>query len=713
MNPSMNRALCWLFVGLICTAILLPETKPPVWDLPPNQIDIPPGFQVEPYLQLPRPNQMTVLWETRDQLPGVVEFGPSPELGLTAEQGKTARLHEVRLDGLVPDNRYWYRVRSGKLVSPLYSFKTPPPYGWDRFRVAVYGDSRTFPVIHRKVVEQIAKANVDLIVHTGDIVVDGRNYDLWRKEFFAPLAPIAGSVPFLSAVGNHEQDSENYFSYTRRPDQWRAAHYAWDFGNARFLCLDSNDWLARDGRDKKQQQWLDEQLKAPRAAAWTFVAFHHPLFSADANRPINRLRWDWAPLFLDPASRIDGVLNGHDHLYGRCFPMARIGTEPTHGTVFLTTAGGGAPLYKVRERDYLAFTRSVHHFTLLEFDGDRVDLSAIDISGNVIDRTTLTKEPTPPEELCAYEIEELKRYLRLALEKAPAAEIRPGGPTRINQVVEVRNPFAIPLTGVLKWRPPPGWKLDALEVPFRMEPKEPLRIPLQAEVAASALNRAPILTITFDPGKFRNRIIETTPFKLTGAARVSLPRIPPVQVDGQPVEPAWARVAATPLLAPGTDLVTEPAQVQLATDGKNLLMAARLADPENKVRVLAPTGQREASKLVVMGEHVRVEVTDGKKQFTFALSPEQICYHTVDGAEKKLKWPAAAARGNRAWTAEMAIPLSLFADPKGLRVNVVYRNGDRKDAELRPTFSLGNSADVIPDWQAKPAPERFAAVAME
>ena len=129
---------------------------------------------------------------------------------------------------------------------------------------------------------------------------------------------------------------------------------------------------------------------------YSFVVFHHPLFSAHATRPINSLRWDWAPLFLDPASRVDAVLTGHDHFYARNWRMGRVGSDPRPGVLFLTSAGGGAGLYRSKQRDYVAKEKSVHHFTLFEFDGDRVSLTAIDAGGQVFDRYEFTKAATPP-----------------------------------------------------------------------------------------------------------------------------------------------------------------------------------------------------------------------------------------------------------------------------------------------------------------------------
>src|SRR6266852_3732833 len=107
----------------------------------------------------------------------------------------------------------------------------------------------------------------------------------------------AGGWSSSSRWGNHERDSENYFSYMALPGNER--YFGFDFANAHVICLDSNGWIEK-GRDSMQYEWLTAHLREKRPATWTFVAFHHPLFSAMAVRPLNPLRWDWAPVFLDP-----------------------------------------------------------------------------------------------------------------------------------------------------------------------------------------------------------------------------------------------------------------------------------------------------------------------------------------------------------------------------------------------------------------------------
>src|SRR5262249_35386146 len=57
-----------------------------------------PAFLVRPYLQLPTPTHMTIMWETSQKLPSRVEFGLTDELGHVVESQTAAILHEVALE---------------------------------------------------------------------------------------------------------------------------------------------------------------------------------------------------------------------------------------------------------------------------------------------------------------------------------------------------------------------------------------------------------------------------------------------------------------------------------------------------------------------------------------------------------------------------------------------------------------------------------------
>lgn len=87
---------------------------------------------VRPYLQDATPNSMNILWETSSEEESIVEWGLTPKLGNKTSGSAfdinytDARIHEVQLTGLNKLTMYYYRVKTGKLVSDIYQFKTPP-----------------------------------------------------------------------------------------------------------------------------------------------------------------------------------------------------------------------------------------------------------------------------------------------------------------------------------------------------------------------------------------------------------------------------------------------------------------------------------------------------------------------------------------------------------------------------------------------------------
>ncbi len=680
------------------------------------------GFLVYPYLQLPTPTGMTVMWETRSEGLSRVEFGTTRKLGLRAENSKRTYLHEVRLDGLKPGTTYYYRVHSGDLVSEIYSFRTAPPVGTKRFRIAVYGDSRSNPKVHGRIARQIARARVNLILHTGDIVVNGKIHNAWRREFFEPLGELARSVPWVSTIGNHENDSENYFSYMALPGNKR--YFGFDYANAHIVCLDSNSWIAK-GRDSRQYAWLEEHLRRKREPAWTFVAFHHPLFSAHPSRPINSLRWDWAPLFLDPASRVDGVLAGHDHFYARNYRMGRLAEKPGSGVLFLTTGGGGAGLYRCTGRDYVACDKMVHHFTLLDFAGDRVKVSGIDVNGKVFDEFELTREPTPAGDFCAYEVEEIRNFLRLALAKHKPARPVPveqkkgereneSAPKRFRLAGSLQVPtrFRIPVSGTLRWQVPRGWKLKTPTSSFQLKPSQALSIPLEADVAAGAFDKSPRLTIEFAPGKFRNRTIQVAPFKIAGPEKVRLRRVNEgLVLDAREPAKAWQtapRWTLLPLAGAEGDPESGSDEVQFLADRDWLYVRVTLSDPNGRVQLSDPDPCAEGSRLVLGDEHVRVALIDGKTTRCYAVSPGSLRYYTCNQKEDSTRdWRAVVAKCRGGWCAQFALPRKFASSLDRVEINVTHRRrlpeakSGRKyaDLELCPTYRMGSNPDRLPDWQ--------------
>ena len=327
-----------------------------------------------PYLQSVAPDSVWVVWDTAEPSTGQVEYGPTPDLGQVVEERQAAYHHEVQLTGLEAYTVYHYRVCGGEVAS----FRTAPTSDQTAFRFAVFGDTRTNREPHRAVVAQIVDAVPDFVINTGDLVGDGCDMTQW-DEFFEIEAPLLRIAPYYPVLGNHDDDDPLYFDAFHLPgnERW----YTFDYGPARFIALQI-DRSAEYGPQSAQVAWLEQQLAA-NDAPWLFVVFHVAVYTSHCEDfEETALRNTLVPLFEQYG--VDVVFMGHHHSYERIV---------VNGITYIVTAGGGAPLYELEapEPDSVA-AAEVHHFLLMDVDGDQLMGTAIDRDGEVIDTFTLRRE---------------------------------------------------------------------------------------------------------------------------------------------------------------------------------------------------------------------------------------------------------------------------------------------------------------------------------
>jgi acid phosphatase type 7 len=281
--------------------------------------------------------------------------------------------HELTFQGLKPATRYSYTVEPGGRTG---SFKTSPDGDSDLFFVA-WGDSRTYYDKLARISELVAKDQPDFTVHSGDLVDDGHVDDDWDR-FFESAAPLLRSGALWPSIGNHDYGAKQYFDLfvLPEPESW----YTFTAGPAQFFILDSN-WTPR--KDPKQIAWFAEEVKKSKAR-FKFLVCHHPLVSCPDDDFAFDKEWSMYGLFgkaLEEAGVV-AVFQGHNHNYQRA---------ERKGVVYITTGGGGAPLYDVGPlTPETKFAREVHHYVRVRLTGRKMSLETVDIDGQVIDRAEKT-----------------------------------------------------------------------------------------------------------------------------------------------------------------------------------------------------------------------------------------------------------------------------------------------------------------------------------
>ena len=382
----------------------------------------PPVLTKKPMLQGVRTDAMTVIWETSHNLSvPVVEWGRSDVLDRTWTQVETLQIdashfvHRAVITGLEAETQHVYRVRNGATVSGLYRFRTAP-LPETPFVTAWWGDNHAGTGTLRTHVANILGHSPDMICVAGDMVNSGNSMSEWNDYWFKPLEHLdaAQTTPVIFARGNHDGEHALSYAYSALPgnESW----YAFDFGNSRFIFLDSE---ADGATSPEQLNWLRAELARPETqrAAFRVVCFHKPPWSQFWNggghtqEPfvIN----EWVPLFRSQG--VDLVICGHEHAYTR-------GT--TNGVVYVVSGGGGGALdtQRVAFWPHVKVEYSQYHFDIMSVDGRRLTWETYDTGNRLLDEFTL-----------------VSRQAEVAIERLPQGghqlriEGRPGHRYRVEQ----------------------------------------------------------------------------------------------------------------------------------------------------------------------------------------------------------------------------------------------------------------------------------------
>jgi predicted phosphodiesterase len=361
--------------------------------------DIGPAFVVEPYLQFPTQDSLSILWETSTPGSTLVRYGTRTPPGEKVEKTESATAHEIALKGLKPATTYFYQTEttdaSGrKLISPILTGMTSvgPEAA---FSFAVIGDTQKNPKITGKLAKMMWDRRPNFVIHLGDVVDSGPDKTQWVEELFQPSAELFARVAIMPCIGNHEKDHANFYRYFALPAP--KYHYRYSYGNADFFVLDTNRTV-RPGSE--QYQWLDQVLGESKAK-WKFVYHHHPVYSSDdddfgntwqGSSTLGELKY--RPLAaLYEKHHVDVAFNGHIHLYERTWPVKENKVERDGGVVYITSGGGGGGLenFGPTPAFFKAELRVDHHYCYATIQGGQFQFKAFDQNGMLFDSFELRK----------------------------------------------------------------------------------------------------------------------------------------------------------------------------------------------------------------------------------------------------------------------------------------------------------------------------------
>lgn len=306
------------------------------------------------------------------------------QFGYRATGAQVYRVHQAHLCGLEPGTAYSYQVGSDGAFSPVYTFRTAPDVTANPDAEVVFGfvgDSRDGYDVWAQLVTQFQQRAPDLILFSGDAVTVGITQFEW-EEFFDRGEPLFARVPVISAHGNHEVNSVNYFSQFAMPGDQE--NFGFDYGHAHLTVANDTpadaSLIAGATRDA-----IAADLEASKAAQWRMLMNHRAFFSSAMAHGSNlELQQAWMPLV--DKYKLDLVLNGHDHEYEISKPLVNGVPQASNkdATVYVVGGGAGAELYEIGSGTFTAYSEKTHSAavvrvtrTALELDPFRQDGSPI------------------------------------------------------------------------------------------------------------------------------------------------------------------------------------------------------------------------------------------------------------------------------------------------------------------------------------------------
>ncbi|WP_183128321.1 endonuclease/exonuclease/phosphatase family protein [Bacteroides acidifaciens] len=350
-------------------------------------------FRTKPYLQNPVGNGITVMWETTVPAYCWVEYGTDTtqlKRARTIVDGQVVcnnYLHKIRIDGLQPGQKYYYRVCSqemllyqaykkvfGNTAQSSFSEFTLPTTDTDSFTAVVFNDLHQHTQTFRALCKQIQNVDYDFVVFNGDCVDDPDDHNQ-ATTFISELTEgVHGDrIPTFFMRGNHEIRNAYSIGLRDHYDYVGDKTYgSFNWGDTRIVMLDCGEdkldshWVYYGLNDftqlrNEQVDFLKKELSAKEfKKAKKRVLIHHiPLYGNDG---VNLCADLWTNLLEKAPFNVS--LNAHTHKYA-FHPKGELGNN------YPVVIGGG---YKMDSATVM----------ILEKKKDKLRIKVLNVEGKVL-----------------------------------------------------------------------------------------------------------------------------------------------------------------------------------------------------------------------------------------------------------------------------------------------------------------------------------------
>lgn len=261
----------------------------------------------------------------------------------------------------------------------------------------------------------------DFIVHTGSLTKKPENDDQWSFAISA-AEDIFSSKRFVYSAGSSDSEGNSevskYFSVTTAPDQLdnSGVYYSYDYGNAHFIVLNTNNLTSGGALSLEQSEWLKNDLMQS-SKKWNILIMHQSIYGA-VSAPALKTQL----LSIMEDFDIDLILQGSENVYVRT-DYIRNDSPVLYNIKEVTVDGASYDAYS----DAKGTVAIISGNTASESGGEIPEgvcydkaqsygcpmFSAITIDGNVLAVSAYTVEDTKAQKVDSFAVEKENKAILL------------------------------------------------------------------------------------------------------------------------------------------------------------------------------------------------------------------------------------------------------------------------------------------------------------
>ena len=356
MKKTIRRTLSILLVlALLCGGMMTANAA---------YVDDSAAFRVSCTVNGDTATERGFCWYTKTDVPTAIRIFDSRAdvtdtltlADVTAAPWDGYYMHKVTVKGLTAGTEYTYEIQGDGGSTVTGSFRTDD--GDDKVSFIGIADVQASSLENFLKGVRTANAGLnmnpdaDFVVNLGDFTNDSTNeeWDYYAEAFDGfdsrvTLAPIAGNHDGLGVW--HWFDNLFNLDTSESVQSLNGVNYSFDYGNAHFAVLNTNDALSVS---LSQLKWLYNDMRSTDKD-WKIVFMHKSPYTLGKDG-----KWPDALYLKETLTRVcemtgvDLVMSGHDHQYLRTKSLKNNRVVPDgEGVTYVLSGTAGSKRYEVRD----------------------------------------------------------------------------------------------------------------------------------------------------------------------------------------------------------------------------------------------------------------------------------------------------------------------------------------------------------------------------